>query len=1119
MRSKKTILQFKSVKTRMIFWMLIISILPLLISTGIFYNQHLQNIQTMQFIKLEVIRDLKIREINRWLEARVGDLVVAAGGFEIRELERPFRNPEHTQDELIIMQNAEGLLKRYLANYRDYSELFIINAASGKIEISTEKIRVGDDKSKDLYFIEPMRTGKPYIKDIYYSSTLKKVTMTFSALIRGLTHNGEHIVGVLVARIDLEGSLYDLLRNRTGMGYTGETLIVNRDVVALNELRWQDNAPLRLKIKAEPAEMAVGGKTGIKETVDYRGQKVLAAYTHISRTGWGFVAKQDLSEIYKPIAVMRTSLLIILVLSLLMIYAAALLLSSSFSRPIGELTEAHLRLQRGDNEARSGIDRYDEFGFLARSFNAMADSIESQIKIQQGSTELSASLVKAATLDSLGREILNTLLEISDAQFGVIYLYDEDEKVFNHLGSIGINEELLEPFSGDKFTGEFGRVLATKKIYHIREIPEDTQFTFRTTAGTAVPRELLSIPVMSGDRVTALISLGSLKGFSPEGLEIINQSWIGLNTGFSNLLAWEETRRLAEKLHLSNEELTSMNEELQQQAEELHHQAEELKAQKAELETRGIQVEEANRLKSEFLSNMSHELRTPLNSIMALSQLIIAQGVGKDPVQETEYLKVIERNGIILLNLINDILDLSRIEVGQMELNLSDFTPEDVVRRVVETTRPIAESKKLELEVRIDQVPLIHSDEEKLQQILLNLLSNAVKFTEKGSIETTLSESQGEVSFVVRDTGIGIPESELESIFGEFRQVDGSSTRKYEGVGLGLSISQKLAHLLGGRINVQSRPGKGSVFTLVLPTLYIGRPEAAQITAAVTPLEPLAREAPGAQRESSLILVVEDNEIAVLQIRSVLEESGCTVAVARGGAEAMVIMAGQVPDLVILDLMMPDVDGFQVLEQIRSRPLTARLPVLVLTAKELTAEDRSRLGRNNIEELIQKGNINRAKLLASVARILDKRSDSGKALHKARKASAKPPATPSRKSSAILVVEDNQDNLLAIKAILDRLKYKHLEAGDGEAAVKMAAELKPALILMDVQLPLLSGIDAARLIKADPQLADIPIIALTAKAMKGDREELLAAGCDDYLSKPLKLDELTVILKKWMRDK
>lgn len=154
-----------------------------------------------------------------------------------------------------------------------------------------------------------------------------------------------------------------------------------------------------------------------------------------------------------------------------------------------------------------------------------------------------------------------------------------------------------------------------------------------------------------------------------------------------------------------------------------------------------------------------------------------------------------------------------------------------------------------------------------------------------------------------------------------------------------------------------------------------------------------------------------------------------------------------------------------------------------------------------------------------MARILDKRSDSGKALHKARKASAKPPATPSRKSSAILVVEDNQDNLLAIKAILDRLKYKHLEAGDGEAAVKMAAELKPALILMDVQLPLLSGIDATRLIKADPQLADIPIIALTAKAMKGDREELLAAGCDDYLSKPLKLDELTVILKKWMRDK
>lgn len=1119
MRSKKTILQFKSVKAGLIFWLLIISILPLFIAGGIVYNQRLRNIQTMQFAKLEVIRDLKVREINRWLEQRVGDLGVAAGDFQVRDLEKVFRTPEESQDAPFILNNAESILKRHLASYRDYLELFIISSASGMVELSTDAATVGMNRSNNLYFTEPLHTGKLYIKDIYYSPTLRKPTMTFSVPIRCLAHNGEHIIGVLVARVDLENSLYDLLLNRTGMGNTGETLIINRYVVALNELRWQDNAPLRLKIEAEPAEMAAGGETGITETVDYRGEKVLAAYTHISQTGWGFVAKQDLAEIYEPIAAMRTSFLIILAVALLAIYLAALFLSSSFTRPIGELSEAHLRLQRGDKEARSGVDRYDEFGFLAHSFNAMADSLKSQIKIRQGNAELSALLVKANSLDSLGRKMVNKLLDISNAQFGVIYLYDEDEKLFNHLASIGINEELLEPFSGDKFTGEFGRALATEKICHVRDIPEDTLFTFRTTAGTAVPKELLAIPIMSGDQVTALISLGSLRGFTPESLEILNQSWTRLNTGFSNLLAWEETRRLAEKLRLSNEELTSMNEELQYQSEELQQQAEELKEQKTELETKRSQVEEANRLKSEFLSNMSHELRTPLNSIMALSQLIIAQGVGKDPGQEIEYLKVIERNGLILLKLINEILDLSRIEVGQMELNLSDFTPEDVVRRVVETTRPIVESKKLELVVRIDQAPVIHSDEEKLQQILLNLLSNAEKFTEKGSIEMALSESQGEVSFVVSDTGIGIPESELESIFEEFRQLDGSTTRKYEGVGLGLSISQKLARLLGGRITVQSRPAKGSVFTLVLPTRYIGRPETAQITAAGAPLEPLARETPGEQRESRLILVVEDNEIAVLQIRSALEESGCTIAVARGGVEAMEIMAGQVPDLVILDLMMPEVDGFQVLEQIRSRPLTARLPVLVLTAKELTADDRSRLSHNNIEELIQKGNIDRAKLLASVARILDKGSDSGKALRKARKASEKPPATSSRKSSAILVVEDNRDNLLAITAILDRLKYKHREAGDGEAAVKMAVELEPALILMDVQLPLLSGIDAARLIKADPELADIPIIALTGKAMEGDREELLAAGCDDYLSKPFNLDELSVVLKKWMRDK
>ncbi len=271
--------------------MLIISILPLLISAGIIYTQRRRNIQVMQFAKLEAVRDLKVREINRWLEQRTGDLLSIIEDFEIQDLERPFGNPEQTQDELFILTNAERILKRYLANYRDYSELSIINASSAKIEVSTDKTRVGQDRSRDLNFTEPLRTGELYIKDIYYSPTLRQPAMTFSIPVRCWADDGEHVIGVLVARIDLEGSLYDLLLNRTGMGNTGETLIVNRDVVALNELRHQDNAPLRLKIEARPAVLAADGKTGITETVDYRGEKVLAAYTYISRTGWGFVAK------------------------------------------------------------------------------------------------------------------------------------------------------------------------------------------------------------------------------------------------------------------------------------------------------------------------------------------------------------------------------------------------------------------------------------------------------------------------------------------------------------------------------------------------------------------------------------------------------------------------------------------------------------------------------------------------------------------------------------------------------------------------------------------------------------------------------------------------------------
>jgi CheY-like chemotaxis protein len=507
---------------------------------------------------------------------------------------------------------------------------------------------------------------------------------------------------------------------------------------------------------------------------------------------------------------------------------------------------------------------------------------------------------------------------------------------------------------------------------------------------------------------------------------------------------------------------------------------------------------------------MSHELRTPLNSVIALSGVLNRRLLGAIPEEEYSYLDIIERNGRRLLTMINDILDLSRIEAGQEEVNLSRFSLHALVSEVVETMGPQARQKDLQLVDRLDRdLPLITSDLDKCRHILLNLVGNAVKFTERGRVEITARPEKEMVRIEVSDTGIGIAPEQIPFIFEEFRQVDESPSRDHGGSGLGLAIAKKYAALLSGTLTVKSQPGEGSTFTLALPWRI--EPLAGEEITDRAAEKPI-RHFTSAEIRGKRILLVEDSEPAIVQITDILTEEGYLVGTAHDGREALERTDQIFPDAVILDLVMPGVDGFQFLEQIRQMENTARLPVLILTAKQVTPEELRFLKGNYIHQLIEKGDIDKAALLAAVAKMVAPAVEK-RVSPRSSSTSRRLPEPSEERKPVVLVVEDNPDNMETAKALLQD-HFTVLEAVDGKAGVAMAFSHKPDLVLMDLALPVMDGIQALAAIRNEESLRHIPVIALTASAMKGDREEILAHGFDGYLSKPI--DE--PLLKKTIRE-
>jgi HAMP domain-containing protein/CheY-like chemotaxis protein/signal transduction histidine kinase len=964
-------------------------------------------------------------------------------------------------------------------------------------------------------------------------------------------------------------------------------------------------------------------------------------------------------------------------------------MASNLTTQVRAIAEVATAVTKGDLTRSVQVEARGEVAELSENINTMIGNLRLTTERNTEQDWLKSNLAKFTNmlqgqrdLNTVGRMLLTELTALVRAQLGVIYRLDTEAEgilriVASYAGA-GIDGHPKAIRIGEGLVGQ----CAVEKRRLLVGGLHDGVVPIRSALLGVLPRNIIVLPVLFEGQVKAVIELSSLDNFTELEIAFLDQLTANIGIVLNSIEATMQTegllkqsQQLATELQVQQKELTQTNEKLEQKAQQLAEQNVEVERKNQEIEQARRALEEkaeelalTSKYKSEFLANMSHELRTPLNSILILGQQLADNPDSNLTNKQVEFARTIHGAGTDLLNLISDILDLSKIESGTVTVDAEEIAVSSLTEAVARPFRHEAENKHLSFDVQIDASVgrLIYTDSKRLQQVLKNLLSNAFKFTQDGGVNLRvtapsagwstghpiLSQPGGVIAFEVSDSGIGIPPEKQRIIFEAFQQADASTSRKYGGTGLGLAISRELSNLLGGEIHLKSTPGTGSTFTLYLPARYSGptavaRPASptlpasnkgyALVVAQERPIEQipddrnsinegdsvllvveddphyarimldLARDegfkvlvasrgedalelaeqymptavsldiflpdmlgwtvlsrlkqnprtrhipiqivtldedrqhglsrgafsfiskpatAEGVQQAIARIreyakprkkrlLVIEDDPVEQMSIAELLGEEDIEIRTAGTGREGLAALKEEQSDCVVLDLRLPDMTGFEVLENLRDDPALADIPVVVFTGRELSPDEDAQL-HTMARSIVVKG-------VESPERLLDQTS-----LFLHRIVTDLPPSKQRMidrlvmsdedlVGRVVLLVDDDARNIFALSSILERRGMKVMTATTGMEAIEII-ESTPELsiVLMDIMMPGMDGYQTMARIRENPKFRRLPMIALTAKAMKGDREKCLEAGASEYLAKPVNTDQLLSALRLWL---
>jgi signal transduction histidine kinase/CheY-like chemotaxis protein len=958
----------------------------------------------------------------------------------VREIERQVRatSQDAFDDPAAARAQREEDYLRFLRNVPAVTELRHLNA-SGREEVRVSRVGLDainsqEDRSGEATFREAT-SGKTHISPVYFRNESEPyITMG----VPGGEGGGE----VTTVEVNLRG-IWDVVSQikigKTGYAYAVDArghLVAHPDISLVLQKRDLSAMP---QVRDALAARSAGGEDVATTARGLQGDRVLTAYAPIAALGWIVFVEQPLGEVLAPLqaSILRSGALFVLALGLAVL--SGVMFSKKMVAPIQVLQAGAARIGAGDLGHRIQIQTGDELEALGEEFNRTAAQLQESYanleqKVEERTRELSKALEELKALGEIGQAVSSTLdlqmvlativtraVELAGADGGVIYEYDEGTQEFRLRAAHRMEEELVQVLQAAPIRlgeGATGRAAATRAPVEVPDILDERHLSatrIRTALAGLGYRSVLAVPLLLEQRIMGTLTVWRREAgnFAPEVVNLLQ------TLAAQSVLAIQNARLFRE------------------------------------IDEKGRQLEIASRHKSQFLANMSHELRTPMNAIIGVTEMLLEDAKALGQEDQIEPHERILRAGKHLLALINDILDLSKIEAGKMELHLESFAVTPLVEEVVTTIRPLAEKNgnRLVLECPAD-LGTMRADVTRVRQALLNLASNASKFTERGLITVAVARRREEggdwVTFAVSDTGIGMTGDQMARLFEEFTQADASTTRKYGGTGLGLAISRRFCRMMGGDITVESAPGAGSTFTIRLPAEVKAaedrEPRRTPLTVSDT-----RRPAPSVRAPRTVLVIDDDSTVRELMERFLVKE-GFPVVTAANGVEGLRRAREVRPAAITLDVLMPDLDGWTVLAALKGDPKLADIPVIFVTILDEKTKGYS-LGATDY--LVKP--VDRERLVQVLKRICGD--------------------LPSRR---LLLVEDDETTRTVIRYALERDGWAITQAENGRVALACLAETRPDAILLDLMMPEMDGFEFLAELRRHATWRDIPVLVLTA---------------------------------------